>query len=62
MVIDINKTYRMMIMMMTMMMMMMTTMMMMMMMIDVMWKDTIPKGTEIIKQGDTTAHYFYIVT
>mmetsp|Transcript_141388 Transcript_141388/g.439422 ORF Transcript_141388/g.439422 Transcript_141388/m.439422 type:complete len:775 (-) Transcript_141388:36-2360(-) len=30
-------------------------------MIEVMWKEAVPAGTEIIKQGDLNADYFYII-
>jgi len=30
-------------------------------MIDVMWKESVTKGTQIIKQGDTDADFFYVV-
>eukprot|EP00405_Crypthecodinium_cohnii_P009541 CAMPEP_0206443908 /NCGR_PEP_ID=MMETSP0324_2-20121206/14627_1 /ASSEMBLY_ACC=CAM_ASM_000836 /TAXON_ID=2866 /ORGANISM="Crypthecodinium cohnii, Strain Seligo" /LENGTH=803 /DNA_ID=CAMNT_0053911891 /DNA_START=45 /DNA_END=2456 /DNA_ORIENTATION=- len=29
--------------------------------IDVMWKETVPAGTDIIKEGDLNADYFYVV-
>lgn len=29
--------------------------------IDLMWKETVAQGTDIIKQGDMDAHYFYVV-
>jgi len=30
-------------------------------MIEIMWKEDVPKGTEVIKEGDQDANYFYVV-